>query len=106
MFEPEASTAAAKTDPAEETNGRAAPASEDQGATAEASTGNKEHGGGGGDEDELAFHTFELIDALQVYKQGEKTNVEHGSIPKESFLKLLQLLHDQANRPAIRDQKM
>jgi hypothetical protein len=94
VFEPEATTAAAKkTDPTEETNGRAAPVSEDQGATAEASTtGNKKQEEGGDDEDELAFHTFELIDALEVYKQGEKVNVQHGSIPSESFLKLLQLL--------------
>jgi hypothetical protein len=94
VFEPEASTTAAKkTDPAEETNGRAAPGSEDQGATAEASTtGNKKQEEDGGDEDELAFHAFELIDALEVYKQGEKANVQHGSIPSESFLKLLQLL--------------
>ena len=26
------------------------------------------------DEDELAFHTFELMDAVEVFKQGEKVN--------------------------------
>jgi hypothetical protein len=94
VFEPEASTAAAKkTEPAEETNGGAAPASGDQSATAGAPTaGNETQEEGGSDEDELAFHAFELIDALEVYKQGEKANVQHGSIPIESFLKLLQLL--------------
>jgi len=94
VFEPEASTAAAKeNEHAEEENDGAAPASEDQGVTAEASTaGNKKHEEGGDDEDELAFHAFELIDALEVYKKGEKANVQHGSIPSESFLKLLQLL--------------
>lgn len=94
VFEPEVSTVSTKkSDPAEETNGRAAPTSEDQRATAEASTTeNETQEEGGGDEDELAFHTFELIDALEVYKKGEKANVQHGSIPSESFLKLLQLL--------------
>jgi hypothetical protein len=94
VFEPESSTAAAnKTDPAEKTNGGAAPMSENQVATAEASAmGSKNQEEGGGDEDELAFHAFELIDALEVYKQAEKAKVQHGLIPGESFLKLLQLL--------------
>ncbi|KAE8441467.1 hypothetical protein EG329_004923 [Mollisiaceae sp. DMI_Dod_QoI] len=94
VFEPEVSTAAAKnTDPAEEMNGGTATLSGDQDATVEASTAqSKKQEEDGGDEDELAFHTFELIDALEVYKQGEKVNVQHGSIPTESFLELLQLL--------------
>jgi hypothetical protein len=94
VFEPEASTATTKEmDPAEETNGGAAPASEDQDTRAGASTtGNQTQEEDGGDEGELAFHAFELIDALEAYKQGEKANVQHGSIPSERFLKLLQLL--------------
>ncbi|KAE9364871.1 restriction of telomere capping protein 5 [Stipitochalara longipes BDJ] len=94
VFEPEASTAVTKkTDLTEETNGKPAPASEDHGIPAEPSTtGNKKQEESGDDEDELAFHAFELIDALEVYKQSEKANFQHGSIPSESFLKLLELL--------------
>jgi hypothetical protein len=46
----------------------------------------------GNDEEELAYHAFELIDALEVYNHEEKANIQYGSIQKESFLKLLQLL--------------
>jgi len=44
------------------------------------------------DEDELAFHTFELMDALEVFKQGEKVDIHHAIIPSDNFLKLLELL--------------
>lgn len=88
VFEPEASNA--KKIDTEETNGGAVPASEDQVPMVEALTIADEEGGS--DQDELVFHAFELIDALEVYKQGEKASVQHGLIPSESFLKLLQLL--------------
>lgn len=44
------------------------------------------------DEDELAFHTFELMDALEVFKQGEKIDVHHAMVPYDNFLRLLELL--------------
>jgi hypothetical protein len=94
VFEPEASSTTAKeTDSAEETKSVAVPTSEGQGAAVKASTMcHTDQDKVGGDEEELAFHAFELIDALEVYKQAEKLNIQHGSIPSESFLKLLQLL--------------
>ena len=87
VFEKEDSTAAKKTDPAEETNGKAAPESGSQASTTENANHEADN-----DEDELAFHAFELIDALEVYQNGEKADVQHGSIPNEMFLKLVQLL--------------
>lgn len=44
------------------------------------------------DEDELAFHTFELMDALDVFKEAEKVDIQHAMIPSDNFLKLLELL--------------
>jgi TLD/Domain of unknown function len=92
VFEPE-STTSAKGANHTETNGRAAATHEDQGAAAGASTiGTKKQEQVGGDEDELAFHAFELMDALEAYEQGKRFQVQHGSIPSENFLKILQLL--------------
>jgi TLD/Domain of unknown function len=93
VFEPGASTAAANKASPVDTNGGAAPASEHQGATAEVSTtGHRNQDDGEGDRNELAFHALRLIGALEVYKEGERVNLQDGLIPSESFLKLLQLL--------------
>jgi hypothetical protein len=94
LFEPEASTATAKdTDSAEETKGAVVSTSESQAETAKSSTTlNTDQEEVGDDDEELAFHAFELIDALEVYKQAEKIDIQRGSMPSESFLKLLQLL--------------
>jgi TLD/Domain of unknown function len=45
-----------------------------------------------GDYDELAFHTFELLNALESFKEIEKVDVQHAVVPAKSFLKLLELL--------------
>lgn len=94
VFEPEASTGTAKeTDSAEESKAVAIPTSGSQGETAKAPTTlNTDQKEVGDDDEELAFHAFELIDALEVYKQAEKFNIQRGLMPSESFLKLVQLL--------------
>lgn len=92
VFEEAAFTAdGKKKDVLEETNGRAAPASETQ-QREMPTTINTEQEQGDGKEDELAFHTFELMDALESYKQSDKVDIHHGSIPRESFINLLLLL--------------
>ncbi|PMD13297.1 restriction of telomere capping protein 5 [Hyaloscypha hepaticicola] len=94
VFEPEASTGTAKeTDSAEESKGVAIPTSGSQGETAKAPTTlNTDQKEVGDDDEELAFHAFEIIDALEIYKQAEKFNIQRGLMPSEIFLKLVQLL--------------
>ncbi|PMD29526.1 restriction of telomere capping protein 5, partial [Hyaloscypha variabilis F] len=93
VFEPKASTAATKKTGPAETNGKAAPTHGNPIEPAEASTtGSKKDEEHGNDDEELTYHAFELIDALEVYNHEEKANIQYGSIQKESFLKLLQLL--------------
>ena len=85
---------------------------EDAETTQHAANGEEHHGATGGsssqgfavdeskndepqgedDEDELAFHTFELMDALEVFKESEKVDVHHAIVPSDNFLKLLELL--------------
>ena len=47
------------------------------------------------DEDEdggLAFEAFEMMDAAEAFKVGEKSTVQHAMIPSDNLLRLVQLL--------------
>ncbi|OCK93274.1 restriction of telomere capping protein 5 [Cenococcum geophilum 1.58] len=92
VIDRKASAAARKTDPPEGTNSEAAPGTKDQSKTAGASTTKRDGELEEYDEDELAYHTFELLDALEVFKQGERFDAQHAMIPSDDFLKLLELL--------------
>lgn len=51
--------------------------------------------GDGGDEeedDELVLAALESMDATEVFKQGEQSNVHHSIIPTDNLLKLVELL--------------
>jgi TLD/Domain of unknown function len=99
-FDQEALAAARNTDPPKETESEIAPGVEDQHVIPEASTADAsfvdepmgEEEQEDDDEDELALHAFELIDALEVFKQGEKVDIQHALVPSDRFLKLLGLL--------------
>ncbi|TID13394.1 restriction of telomere capping protein 5 [Venturia nashicola] len=44
------------------------------------------------DEDGLEFSAFELMDATEAFKHGEKAKILHAMVPSDNFLRLLQLL--------------
>lgn len=44
------------------------------------------------DEDGLEFSAFELMDATEAFKHGEKARMLHAMVPSDNFLKLLELL--------------
>ncbi|KAF2021837.1 hypothetical protein BU24DRAFT_417472 [Aaosphaeria arxii CBS 175.79] len=46
----------------------------------------------GNDDDELVLAALDSMDAIDVFKQGEQTNVHHSIIPTDNFLKLIELL--------------
>lgn len=99
VFDKEASAVAAKAKPAEEEEAETVPEVEGQEPTAEAATAKgftidepKGEEQEDDEEDELAFHTFELMDALEVFKHAEKVDVQHAMVPSDHFLKLLELL--------------
>jgi hypothetical protein len=52
-----------------------------------------EEGGEGDDEDdELVLAALDSMDAIEVFKHGEQTNVHHSIIPTDNLLKLIELL--------------
>ena len=44
------------------------------------------------EDDGLAFEAFEMMDASEAFKLGEKSNVQHALIPSDNFLRLVQLV--------------
>lgn len=44
------------------------------------------------DEDGLEFSAFELMDATEAFKYGEKAKSLHAMVPSDNFLRLLELL--------------
>jgi hypothetical protein len=44
------------------------------------------------DDDGLAFEAFEMMDASDAFKLGERSTVQHAMIPSDNFLRLIQLL--------------
>lgn len=44
------------------------------------------------DDDELVLAALDSMDAIEVFKHGEKSNVHHSIIPTDNFLKLVELL--------------
>lgn len=44
------------------------------------------------DGDELVLAALDTMDAIEVFKQGEKPNLHHSLIPTDNFLRLIQLL--------------
>ncbi|KAH7048386.1 restriction of telomere capping protein 5 [Macrophomina phaseolina] len=44
------------------------------------------------DGDELVLAALDSMDAIEVFKQGEKPNLHHSLIPTDNFLRLIQLL--------------
>lgn len=44
------------------------------------------------DGDELVLAALDSMDAIEVFKQGEKSNLHHSVIPTDNFLRLIQLL--------------
>jgi hypothetical protein len=44
------------------------------------------------EEDGLEFSAFELMDATEAFKHGEKANTQHAMVPSDNFLRLLELL--------------
>jgi hypothetical protein len=44
------------------------------------------------DDDGLAFEAFEMMDANDAFKMGEKSTLQHAMIPSDNFLRLIQLL--------------
>lgn len=76
----------------------------------ESETSNEGSGGGGGnsqgfavdapeeggdeeeDDDELVLAALDSMDAVEVFKHGEQSDVHHSIIPTDNFLKLIELL--------------
>ena len=44
------------------------------------------------DDDELALAALESLDAIEVFKHGEKSNINHAQIPTDNFRRLIMLL--------------
>ncbi|KAI9791546.1 MAG: Restriction of telomere capping protein 5 [Piccolia ochrophora] len=44
------------------------------------------------DDDELALAALDSLDAIEVFKHGEKSNINHAQIPSDNFRRLLMLL--------------
>jgi len=44
------------------------------------------------DDDELVLAALDSMDAIDVFKHGEQSNVHHSIIPTDNFLKLVELL--------------
>ncbi|KAF2876865.1 TLD-domain-containing protein [Massariosphaeria phaeospora] len=44
------------------------------------------------DDDELVLAALDSMDAIEVFKHGEQSNVHHSIIPTDNFLKLIELL--------------
>ncbi|KAI9841598.1 MAG: Restriction of telomere capping protein 5 [Sclerophora amabilis] len=44
------------------------------------------------DDDELALAALDSLDAIEVFKHGEKSNINHAQIPADNFRRLLMLL--------------
>ncbi|KAF2797731.1 restriction of telomere capping protein 5 [Melanomma pulvis-pyrius CBS 109.77] len=44
------------------------------------------------EDDELVLSALELMDAIDVFKHGEQSNVHHSIIPTDNFLKVVELL--------------
>lgn len=51
-----------------------------------------EEGGDEEEDDELVLAALDSMDAIDVFKQGEQSNVHHSIIPTDNFLKLVELL--------------
>ena len=44
------------------------------------------------DDDEMVLAAFESMDAMDVFRQGDKADIVHAMIPSDNFLRLLELL--------------
>jgi hypothetical protein len=49
-------------------------------------------GSGGEDDDELVLAALDSMDAIEVFKHGEKSNLNHSIIPTDNLLRLTELL--------------
>jgi hypothetical protein len=51
-----------------------------------------DEGEGDNEDDELVLAALDSMDAIEVFKHGEQTNVHHSIIPTDNLLKLIELL--------------